>query len=152
MMDNTRYIEKLDAGGAPDSGLLGGKGASLCRLVSLGHRVPAGFVITRDAFQSALEDIGLSPALATLDASLARGDADLVSLARAMLANLVAYLPLILGVHLLGDWLLDEGSTRGMSNAVTWLWLAFTAFMAIRGVLMWARVRTDRWMVPGATR
>ncbi|MFC7485641.1 MATE family efflux transporter [Knoellia sp. CPCC 206453] len=73
-------------------------------------------------------------------------------LARAMLANFLAYLPLILGVHLMGDWLLEGGSTRGSNNAVTWLWLAFTAFMAIRGVLMWARVRTDTWMVTGATR
>ncbi|MFC7490669.1 MULTISPECIES: MATE family efflux transporter [unclassified Knoellia] len=73
-------------------------------------------------------------------------------LARAMLVNLLAYLPLILGVHLMGDWLLEDGSTRGSDNAVTWLWLAFTAFMAIRGVLMWARVRTDHWMVTGATR
>jgi Na+-driven multidrug efflux pump len=72
-----------------------------------------------------------------------------------MLANFLAYLPLILGVHLMGDWLLADGgggSTRGTDNAVTWLWLAFTAFMAIRGVLMWARVRTDNWMVTGATR
>ena len=55
-------------------------------------------------------------------------------------------------MHLLGDWLLEGGSERGTSNAVTWLWLAFGGFMAVRGVLMWARVRTDRWMVPGATR
>ncbi|KRE42928.1 MATE family efflux transporter [Knoellia sp. Soil729] len=76
-------------------------------------------------------------------------------LARAMLGNFLAYLPLILGVHLMGDWLLSDdgsGGTRGTDNAVTWLWLAFTAFMAIRGVLMWARVRTDHWMVTGATR
>jgi putative MATE family efflux protein len=73
-------------------------------------------------------------------------------LARAMLANLLAYLPLILGVHLMGDWLLEDGSARATGNAVMWLWLAFTGFMAIRGVLMWARVRTDGWMVTGATR
>lgn len=80
------------------------------------------------------------------------GAGDGTWLARAMLGNFLAYLPLILGVHLMGDWLLEDGSTRGYNNAVTWLWLAFTAFMAIRGVLMWARVRTDRWMVVGATR
>ena len=49
-MSHTQYIEVLGAGGGADPGLLGGKGASLCRLVSLGHRVPARFVITRDAF------------------------------------------------------------------------------------------------------
>jgi Na+-driven multidrug efflux pump len=34
---------------------------------------------------------------------------------------------------------------------VVWLWIAFTAFMSVRGTLMWLRVRTDRWMVTGAT-
>src|SRR6266496_5064231 len=71
IMSHTQYIEVLAAGAAADPGLLGGKGASLCRLVSLGHRVPAGFVITRDAFQSALEDMGLASALDTLDSLLA---------------------------------------------------------------------------------
>ena len=62
----------LGAGtGATDPGWLGGKGASLCRLVNLGHRVPAGFVITRDAFQSTLKEMGLAPALDTLDSLLA---------------------------------------------------------------------------------
>ena len=70
VLSHTRYIEVLGAGAA-DPGLLGGKGASLCRLVSLGHRVPPGFVITRDAFQSALEEIGLASALDTLDSLLA---------------------------------------------------------------------------------
>jgi phosphoenolpyruvate synthase/pyruvate phosphate dikinase len=69
-MSHTQYIEVLGAGTA-DPGLLGGKGASLCHLVSLGHRVPAGFVITRDAFQSALQDLGLASALDTLDSLLA---------------------------------------------------------------------------------
>jgi Na+-driven multidrug efflux pump len=35
-------------------------------------------------------------------------------------------------------------------HAVTWLWIAFTLFMSVRASLMWARVRTDRWMVTGA--
>src|SRR5262249_1413922 len=38
-----------------------------------GHRVPAGFVITRDAFQAALQNMGLAPALNTLDSLLAAG-------------------------------------------------------------------------------
>ena len=71
MMSHMQYIEVLGAGAAADPGLLGGKGASLCRLVSLGHRVPAGFVITRDAFQSALENLGLAPALDMLGSMLA---------------------------------------------------------------------------------
>ena len=72
MMNQTRYIEVLDAAAeAADPGLLGGKGASLCRLVNFGHRVPPGFVITRHAFQSALEEMGLAPALDTLGSQLA---------------------------------------------------------------------------------
>jgi MATE family, multidrug efflux pump len=72
-------------------------------------------------------------------------------LARAMVGTLAAYLPVILGVHLAGDWLLEDGTTRGEVNAVVWLWIAFTAFMSVRGTLMWLRVRTDRWMITGAT-
>src|ERR1044071_2857993 len=71
MMSYTQYVEVFGTGAPPDPGLLGGKGASLCRLVDLGHRVPPGFVITRAAFQSALQDIGLGPALETLDSELA---------------------------------------------------------------------------------
>src|ERR1041385_9491744 len=71
-MNHTRYIEVLGADAGPaDPGLLGGKGASLCRLVDLGHRVPPGFVIARDAFQSALKKMGLAPAIDTLDSLLA---------------------------------------------------------------------------------
>src|SRR5215510_13877552 len=70
-MSHAHYIEVLGAARPHDPGLLGGKGASLCRLVSLGHRVPAGFVITRDAFQSGLKNIGLASALDTLDSLLA---------------------------------------------------------------------------------
>ena len=73
-------------------------------------------------------------------------------LARAMLVTLAAYLPVVLAVRVAGDWLLEGGTTRGQVNAVTWLWIAFTVFMAVRGTLMWARVRTDRWMVTGASR
>lgn len=72
MMNQSQYIEVLDAGAdAANPSLLGGKGASLCRLVNFGHRVPAGFVITRDAFQSGLEDMGLASALDALNSLLA---------------------------------------------------------------------------------
>ncbi len=72
-------------------------------------------------------------------------------LARAMLVVLVAYLPLVLGVHWAGDWLLSSPNALvGQENAITWLWLAFTGFMAVRATLMWLRIRTDRWMVVGA--
>ena len=40
----------------------------------------------------------------------------------------------------------------GQALALAALWVAFTAFMAIRGVLLWRRVRTDDWAVTGAAR
>lgn len=80
------------------------------------------------------------------------GAGDGAWLARAMAVTLVLYLPVVLGVHLAGDWLLRGGTQRGVEDALVWLWLAFTVFMAVRCTLMWLRVRTDRWMVVGATR
>ncbi|MBM6406107.1 MATE family efflux transporter [Phycicoccus sp. CSK15P-2] len=73
-------------------------------------------------------------------------------LAWAMAATFALYLPVALGLHLAGDWLLQGGTQGGITDAVTWLWLAFTVFMSVRGTLMWMRVRTDRWMVTGAVR
>jgi phosphohistidine swiveling domain-containing protein len=46
--------------------------------VDLGHRVPRGFVITRDAFQSALKKMGLGPAIDALDSLLA-GSGDTIA-------------------------------------------------------------------------
>ncbi len=69
-------------------------------------------------------------------------------LAGAMVATLVLYLPLAIAVHLGSDRLLAVGAPR----AVTVLWVAFTAFMAIRAVFFWWRVRGDRWAVTGAAR
>ena len=81
------------------------------------------------------------------------GAGDARWLAKAMVGNLLLYLPLIFGVYALGPWLLStEPPVRGMRHAMLWLWLAFTGFMAIRGVLLGMRVRTDRWMVTGAPR
>jgi putative MATE family efflux protein len=81
------------------------------------------------------------------------GAGDARWLAKAMVVNLLLYLPLILGVYALGPWLLStEPEVRGMRHAMLWLWLAFTGFMAIRAVLLGMRVRTDRWMVVGAPR
>jgi phosphohistidine swiveling domain-containing protein len=78
-LSHSHYVAVLGGGAdAADPRRLGGKGASLCRLVNLGHRVPAGFVITRDAFQSALEEMGLAPALDTL-ASLLAGSGDTIA-------------------------------------------------------------------------
>lgn len=72
-------------------------------------------------------------------------------LAWASVATTVLYLPLIITVHLLGPWLLKGSATfDGNEQALVWLWFAFTGFMAIRGAILWFRVRTDHWMVTGA--
>lgn len=81
------------------------------------------------------------------------GAGDTLWLAKAMLVNLILYLPLILAVYALGPWLLSsEPPVRGMQHAMLWLWVAFTGFMAIRAVILGLRVQTDRWMVTGAPR
>jgi Na+-driven multidrug efflux pump len=73
-------------------------------------------------------------------------------LAKAMVATLLLYLPLALGVHAVAGALLGDGGAEGQALALAALWVAFTAFMAIRGVLLWRRVRTDDWAVTGAAR
>lgn len=73
-------------------------------------------------------------------------------LAKAMVATLLLYLPLALGVHAAAGALLGDGGAEGQALALAALWVAFTAFMAIRGVLFWRRVRTDDWAVTGAAR
>jgi MATE family, multidrug efflux pump len=73
-------------------------------------------------------------------------------LAKAMVATLVLYLPLALAVHAAAGALLGDGGPAGQARALTALWVAFTAFMAIRGALFWWRVRTDHWAVTGAAR
>jgi Na+-driven multidrug efflux pump len=69
-----------------------------------------------------------------------------------MAVTLVLYLPLVLAVHLAADTLLGDGGPAGQATALAALWLAFTGFMAIRGALFWWRVRSDHWVVTGASR
>jgi phosphohistidine swiveling domain-containing protein len=64
------YVEPLRTA-TPEAALLGGKGASLCRLVGLGYRVPPGFVLTRNAFTATIDALGLSPLVEALSQSLA---------------------------------------------------------------------------------
>src|SRR5919201_4469396 len=68
----TAYVETLGEA-SPDLARLGGKGASLSRLFGLGFRVPPGFVITVEAFQAAIDRLGLSDELERLSRSLAEG-------------------------------------------------------------------------------
>jgi phosphohistidine swiveling domain-containing protein len=70
-LNRSCYVELLGAG-PEEPTRLGGKGASLCRLVRLGHRVPPGFVVTREAFLATIEFLGLSTVLYGLSEALAR--------------------------------------------------------------------------------
>lgn len=58
-------------------------------------------------------------------------------LAGAQVVMLVVYLPMIAVVHMAGP--------AGVA-AVVWLWVAFGAFMAVRGLLLGWRAKGDRWM------
>ena len=48
MSDDTKYIYRFSEGNAQMRNLLGGKGANLSEMVSLGLPIPPGFVITTD--------------------------------------------------------------------------------------------------------
>jgi phosphohistidine swiveling domain-containing protein len=61
------YVEPL-LGAAPETARLGGKGASLARLIREGHRVPPGFVVTSEAFLTTLDAMGLAAAIGELRA------------------------------------------------------------------------------------
>lgn len=58
--DPIRWFEQL---GIDDTDLVGGKGANLGELTSLGIPVPPGFVVTASAFQQVLEAAALQPML-----------------------------------------------------------------------------------------
>lgn len=72
-----------------DAARLGGKGASLTRLVALGFRVPAGLVVTAHAFDLTIDRLGLRGQLDVLSAAVAAGDnrADAAKLAAEVRAG-----------------------------------------------------------------
>lgn len=100
----------------------------------------------QEALGAALVVVGLGQAVAgyvfVLDGVLI-GAGDGRWLAWGMVVTFVAYLPLILAVRAAGP---SSSATRD----VVVLWLAFTGFMVIRGVLLGWRARRDDWMVVGA--
>jgi phosphohistidine swiveling domain-containing protein len=49
------YVSWLHAGGEPEAALIGGKAASLARLLRAGYAVPSGFAITVEAFRRFLD-------------------------------------------------------------------------------------------------
>ncbi|HYT30921.1 MAG TPA: PEP/pyruvate-binding domain-containing protein, partial [Actinomycetota bacterium] len=71
------YVEPFGAS-SPDASRLGGKGASLARLVAFGHRVPPGFTVTVEAFRTTLRYLGLDGAVGALAAAIA-GDGDVAA-------------------------------------------------------------------------
>src|SRR5262249_12843003 len=71
------------------------------------------------------------------------GAGDGTWLAWGMVVTLAAYVPFVLAVRAMGP----SGSP---SHDVTVLWVAFTAFMVIRAVVLGWRARSDAWMVVGA--
>ena len=66
---------------------LGGKGASLCRLVQYGYRVPPGFVIPIQALLHCCEVWGLQAELAAVNAALA-GTGDVARIGEQIQARL----------------------------------------------------------------
>ena len=123
------------------------------------HRVlPAAFTsdeAVRSALAAALVVVALGQPLSgyvfVVDGVLI-GAGDGRWLAKAMVATQLLYLPLAMGVHAAAGALLGDGGAEGQALALAALWVAFTAFMAIRAVLLWRRVRTDDWAVTGAAR
>ena len=80
----------------------------------------------------------LTPAEATLLAALPEWNVDAVSQA---LHDAAAALELGVDIGALAP--------ADPEAAVVWLWLGFTGFMAVRGLTLWWRVRSDAWMVLG---
>lgn len=103
------------------------------------------------ALAAALVVVGLSQVVAgyvfVLDGVLI-GAGDGRWLAGGMLVVLALYLPIVLSVQWTGGWW--AGGDAAARTAV--LWVAFTGFMVIRGVVLWWRARSDAWMVTGAQR
>ncbi|GAA5016703.1 MATE family efflux transporter [Terrabacter aeriphilus] len=118
-------------------------------LVALHGVIPALFTTdpaVQEALGAALVVVGLGQAVAgyvfVLDGVLI-GAGDGAWLAKGMAVTFIAYLPLALAVR-------AAGSSGSATHDVVVLWLAFTGFMVIRGVVLGWRARHDDWMVIGA--
>jgi len=139
-------------------GVIGGGGLGVIVLAT--HSVLPGLFTTDPAVQSVLSSalivVGLSQPIAgfvfVLDGVLI-GAGDGLWLALAQVVLLALYLPIILTVRAFGSSLLAGADTvAGQSHAMTVLWLAFIAFMTLRGVALGWRARGDAWLVTGAIR
>lgn len=129
-------------------GVLGGLGLGV--VVAAAHSaIPVlftGAADVRSALAAALVVVGLGQAVAgyvfVLDGVLI-GAGDGAWLAAGYVVALVGYLPIVL-------WVRAAGSTGSAVHDVVVLWLAFTALMAIRAVVLGWRARQDGWMRLGA--
>ena len=129
-------------------GVWGGLGLGLV-LAALHTVIPPIFIpdpAVQQALGAALVVVGLGQAVAgyvfVLDGVLI-GAGDGVWLAWGMVVTFVAYLPAVLALR-------AAGPSGSPTHDVVVLWLAFSAFMAIRGVVLGWRARHDDWMVVGA--
>ncbi|WP_409485687.1 MATE family efflux transporter [Arsenicicoccus dermatophilus] len=100
---------------------------------------------TRQALAAGLVVVALSQPISgwvfVLDGVLI-GAGDSRWLAGAQVGLLTAYVPIVLGVRHLAT-----GETPEL--AMTWLWAGFATFMALRGVALHLRARSDAWLVTG---
>ena len=109
-----RFVERFDCD-RPDPDRLGGKGASLCRLVQHGYRVPPGFVIPVDAFSHTCRAAGLSDAMETLAEALAGSrdpilvGAEIGEQLRSSPIPAAVLEPILAAVDDLGLWQDDQG-------------------------------------------
>lgn len=129
-------------------GVWGGLGLGL--LLAAAHGVIPALFTSQAAVQTALGAalvvVGLGQAVSgyvfVLDGVLI-GAGDGKWLAWGYVVALVAYLPIVL-------WVRAAGSTGSAVHDVVVLWVAFTALMAIRAVVLGWRARQDGWMRLGA--
>ena len=87
-MADASFVELFDCE-APDAGRLGGKGASLCRLVQNGYLVPPGLILTIEAFDATCMALGLSAAVTKVERALS-GTGELSRAGDEILARLEA--------------------------------------------------------------
>lgn len=120
-------------------------GALLAVLLLATHTVlPLAFTsdaTVRAALAAALIVIAIGQPLAgyvfVLDGVLiGAGDGRWLGIAQVVM--LIAYLPVV--------WALHTYAPSDPRAATVWLWVGFTVFMAVRGLLLGLRARTDAWM------
>ncbi len=134
-------------------GVTGGVATGIV-LLALSRVIPLGFtsdprVIAASATAFVVVALAqwLSGYVFVIDGVL-MGAGDNLWLAGAMVAAVLAWVPVVLAVA--GDGAALPGAD-GQPLAGLWVWFG-VGFMALRGVGLWWRFRSDGWLVTGATR